>query len=358
GPHPVALRGGAAHRDPRHRRGDDRPVREVPGPDQARRRTDPGTHVVREGRRSPVRGAPPGARPHDRRFGAGGRGRHGHHRRVRPRHPAAAAPDPRGAGLPPRVPTRGPDVIGAAGSDELIAIPDPVDRDDLRTLLRALLRLDEATVVRLTDGGDGRMRAWARTPFGALVVRGLGGTCPGGDVVSGADHLLTELDVLARGDLQGRIDPGMPLTSSWQGLLPLTDRFDAVEVVPAQQLLDLTEAGRETARAHAGPAGLPPSLLDQETPTVGADGEAPAGPPPALLCQAPLPVGADGDGPVGVDLRTVFSVVMCGVIPERGGRAPEGEPVQVSTRGSWIRLDARYGTAFRHVDSLTLDPVR
>jgi len=227
-------------------------------------------------------------------------------------------------------------VIGAAGSDELIAIPDPVDRDDLRTLLRALLRLDEATVVRLTDGGDGRMRAWARTPFGALVVRGLGGTCPGGDVVSGADHLLTELDVLARGDLQGRIDPGMPLTSSWQGLLPLTDRFDVVEVVPAQVLLDLTEAGRETARANAGPAGLPPSLLDQET----------------------LTVGADGEDPVGVDMRTVFSVVMCGFIPERGGRAPEGEPVQVSTRGSWIRLDARYGTAFRHVDSLTLDPVR
>src|SRR5699024_5322719 len=82
--------------------------------------------------------------------------------------------------------------------------------------------------------------------------------------------------------------------------------------------------------------GLPPSLLDQET----------------------LTVGADGADPVGVDMRTVFSVVMCGFIPERGGRAPEGEPVQVSTRGSWIRLDARYGTAFRHVDSLPRDPDR
>lgn len=224
----------------------------------------------------------------------------------------------------------------AVGASDGIAVPDPADRDDLRTFLRKLLRLDEAAVVRLTGSGDGRMRVWARTPFGALVVRGLGGNCPGGDVVSGADHLLTELDLLPAGDLQGRIDPGMPLTSSWQGLLPLTDRFEAVEDVPAQVLLDLTESGRDTARDNAGPAGLPPSLLDQET----------------------LTVGADGDHPVGVDMRTVFSVVMCGFIPEREGRAPEGEPVRVSTRASWVRLDARYGTAFRHVDSLTLDPVR
>lgn len=225
---------------------------------------------------------------------------------------------------------------GDGGGDGRIAIPDPADRDDLRTLLRRLLRLDEATVVRLTDSGENRMRVWARTPFGALVVRGLGGHCPGGDVVSGADHLLTELDVLARGDLQGRIDPGMPLTSSWQGLLPVTDGFEPIEVIPAQVLLDLTESGRSVARENAGPAGLPPSLLDQEALSVSGD---------------------DGE-PVGVDMRTVFSVVMCGFVPERSGRAPEGEPVRVSTRGAWVRLDARYGTAFRRGDALTIDPVR
>lgn len=223
-----------------------------------------------------------------------------------------------------------------AGDDGMIVIPDPADRDDLRTFLRRLLRLDEATVVRLTDGGDERMRVWARTPFGSLVVRGLGGHCPGGDVVSGADHLLTELDVLARGDLQGRISPGMPLTSSWQGLLPQVDGFEAVEVIPAQVLLDLTESGRTVAQENAGPAGLPPSLLDQEA----------------------LTVDSEADEPVGVDMRTVFSMVMCGFIPERSGRAPQDEPVRVSTRGAWVRLDARYGTVFRRGDALTLDPVR
>ncbi|KAA0917398.1 hypothetical protein FQ137_12975 [Dietzia sp. ANT_WB102] len=218
----------------------------------------------------------------------------------------------------------------------MIRVPSPADRDDLRTLLRRLLRLDEAAVVRLTSGGDGRMRVWARTPFGALVVRGLGGDCPGGDVVAGADHLLTELDVLPRGDGDGLIDPGMPLLSAWQGLLPPSDGFHLVEDVPAQVLLDLTQSGREAARENAGPAGLPPSLLDQVA----------------------LTVRADTAKSVGVDMRTVFSVVMCGFVPEKAGRAPESEPVRVSERGAWLRLDARYGTVFRRTDSLTLEPLR
>lgn len=232
-----------------------------------------------------------------------------------------------------------PSVGGGEDSGHMV-VPDPADRDDLRTLLRRLLRLDEATVVRVTDGGvddrgGRRLRVWARTPFGALVVRGLGGTCPGGNVVAGADHLLTELDVLPRGDAEGRIDPGLPLTSSWQGLLPPVDGFAVVEDVPAQVLLDLAEAGRGAARESAGPAGLPPSLLDQRALTVGAETAA----------------------PVGVDMRTVFSAVMCGFVPERSGRAPDGEPVRVSTRGPWVRLDARFGTVFRRPDGLTLDPV-
>lgn len=224
-------------------------------------------------------------------------------------------------------------ILLGAGSGQ-IAVPDPADREDLRTLLRRLLRLDEATVVRLTSGSDGRMRVWARTPFGALVVRGLGGHCPGGDVVCGADHLLTQLDELPRGDRDGLIDPGMPLTSSWQGLLPPADGFQGVEDIPAQILLDLTESGRAAARENAGPAGLPPSLLDQEA----------------------LTVRADSEHPVGVDMRTVFSLVMCGFVPERAGRAPEGEPIRVSERGAWLRLDARYGSVFRRTDPLTLEP--
>lgn len=216
-----------------------------------------------------------------------------------------------------------------------LAVPDPSDRDDLRTLLRRLLKLDEATVVRVTESGDGLLRIWARTPFGPLVARGAGGASPGGDLVIAADHLLTELDVLPSGDRDGLLDPGMPMTSSWQGLLPPTDGFALVEEVPAQVLLDLAESGRDAARETSGPAGLPPSLLDQVA----------------------LTVGADTASPVGVDMRTVFSLATCGFIPERSGRAPEGELVRVSVRGPWVRLDARFGSAFRRPDSLTIDPV-
>lgn len=227
-------------------------------------------------------------------------------------------------------------MIPSGSADAMIRVPDPADRDDLRTLLRRVLRLDEASVVRLTTAGEGRLRVWARTPFGALVVRVLGGECPGGDVVCGADHLLTELDVLPRGDAEGLIDPGMPLLSAWQGLLPPTDGFQPVEDVPAQVLLDLTESGRTAARENAGPTGLPPSLLDQVA----------------------LTVRADTASPVGIDMRTVFSLVMCGFVPERAGRAPEGEPVRVSERGAWLRIDARYGTVYRRTDALTLEPLR
>lgn len=218
----------------------------------------------------------------------------------------------------------------------MIRIPEPADRDDLRILLRRLLRLDEAAVVRLTRDDPGTMRVWGRTPFGQLVVRTLRGQCPGGDVVAGADHLLTELDVLPRGDGEGLLDPGLPLLSAWQGILPPTDGFQQVEIIPAQVMLDLTEAGREAARESAGPAGLPPSLLDQEA----------------------LTLRADSASPLGVDMRSVFSLVMCGFVPEKAGRAPEGEPVRVSERGAWLRLDARYGTVFRRTDVLTLEPLR
>ena len=218
----------------------------------------------------------------------------------------------------------------------MLKVPEPTDRDDLRTLLRRLLRLDEAAVVRLTRDGEGGLRVWGRTPFGQLVVRALRGHCPGGDLVAGADHLLTALDVLPRGDRQGLVDPGLPMLSAWQGILPPTDGFSQVEIIPAQVLLDLTEAGREAARESAGPAGLPPSLLDQHA----------------------LTLRAESEHPVGVDMRTVFSLVMCGFVPEKAGRAPEDEPVRVSDRGAWLRLDARYGTVFRRTDALTLEPLR
>lgn len=217
-----------------------------------------------------------------------------------------------------------------------LALPDPVDRDDLRTLLRRLLRLDEAAVVRFTDAGDGALRVWGRTPFGAVVGRRVLGSVPGGDLVCGADALLTGLDVLPRGDSEGLVDPGLSMTSAWSGLVPPTDGFTPVEDVPARVLVDLDASGRRAAREDAGPAGLPPSLLDRVVLTAGADTATPA----------------------EVDMRAVFSLLACGFVPLRDGRAPEDEPVRVSTRGPWVRLDARYGTVYRRPETLPLSTTR
>ena len=222
-----------------------------------------------------------------------------------------------------------------APGSTVVAVPDPGDRDDLRTLLRRLLRIDEAAVVRFTDAGELTLRLWSRTPFGAIVSRRVTGTVSGGDLVCGADALLTGLDVLPRGDRDGHVDPGLTITSAWSGLLPPTEGFTPVEDIPAQVLLDLDTAGREVAREGAGPAGLPPSLLDRVV----------------------LTAGADTDCPAEVDMRAVFSLVACDFVPSRQGRTPEGEPVRVSVRGPWVRLDARYGTVYRRPESLPLSPV-
>ena len=219
------------------------------------------------------------------------------------------------------------------GGSAPVAIPSPVDREDLRTLLRRLLRMDESSVVRIADPGGGYLRVWSRTPFGALVSRVVVGTMPAGDVVCGADHLLGELDVLPRGDREGRLDPGMPLTSAWHGVLPPDGDFRVLDSVPAQVLLDLEASGKEAAR-DAGPLGLPPSLLDQTALTVRS---------------------RSGDS-VGVPMRSVFALTGCGFVPSSDGRAPEDEPVRVSVRGAWVRLDARYGTVHWRPESLPIDP--
>ena len=88
----------------------------------------------------------------------------------------------------------------------------------------------------------------------------------------------------------------------------------------------LTERGLEVAREHAGPHGLPTSLLDQVVLTV-----------------------TGGDTTVKVPLRCLFALSGMGFT---GG---EPDPVRVSATGSWLRLDARYGAvARRRVTSLPL----
>src|SRR5688500_18982361 len=95
-----------------------------------------------------------------------------------------------------------------------LRIPDPVDRDDLGAFTARVVRLDPTAPVRLL-AADGRVTAWAPTPFDALVTRTVRGTLLPADVTVAASALLTALAV----DRAPVVDPGAGGVL-WPGELP------------------------------------------------------------------------------------------------------------------------------------------
>jgi hypothetical protein len=197
-----------------------------------------------------------------------------------------------------------------------LLVPDADDRNDLGTFVGRAVRLDPAALVRLR-GSDGRVTAWATTPFDVLVTRSVPGTVDPADVTAPATALLTALSV----ERAATVDPGAG--GLWQGLLPPDDGWAVVDTVPSAELERLTERGLALAREHAGPLGPPASLLDQTVLTVsGGRGAA-----------------------VKVPLRCLFALSGMGFL----GASSDGEDeiVRVSATTTWLRLDARYGAVVR-----------
>ncbi|SHK95016.1 hypothetical protein SAMN05443637_1156 [Pseudonocardia thermophila] len=200
-----------------------------------------------------------------------------------------------------------------------LALAETADRTDLGAFVARVVRLDATATVRLR-AVDGHVTAWATTPFDVLATRTVAGTLEPPDVTAPASALLTALTVV-RSEV---VDPG-PGTL-WPAELPPESGWTLVDEVPAAEIERLTERGLEVAREHAGPHGLPTSLLDQVVLTV-----------------------TGGDTTVKVPLRCLFALSGMGFT---GG---EPDPVRVSATGSWLRLDARYGAvARRRVTSLPL----
>ena len=83
--------------------------------------------------------------------------------------------------------------------------------------------------------------------------------------------------------------------------------------------------------------GMPPSLLDQKVLTVsGGTGEAAVDSGEGQSQETSKSV-------VDVTMRDVFALCTMGFIPEQ---PDEKEPVRVSTKGRWHRLDGRFGSIF------------
>jgi len=195
-----------------------------------------------------------------------------------------------------------------------LAVPDPVDRDDLAVFAGRAVRLDAAVAVRLR-GVPGRVEAWAQTPFDALVTRGVPGELEPADVTVAGSDLLAALSVVGGASL----DPGTRVDERWRGPLPTVSEWTRLDDVPSAELDGLAERGITAAR-EGDPSGRPSA---------------------GLLDQVVLSVSGEGDE-VRVPMRCVFALAGMGFLG-----AGSADAVRVSTAGGWLRLDARGGAVVR-----------
>lgn len=200
----------------------------------------------------------------------------------------------------------------------LLGVPGPADRADLGTFVGRAVRLDPGATVRLC-AADGRVTAWATTPFDVLATRSVPGTLEPDDAAVTAVALLTALSV-ARDEV---VDPGPG--APWRAPLPPPEAWGLVHPVPAAELVAITDRALERARGIAGPHGPPPELLDEAAFTIGGGVSA-------------------GERPVRVPLRCLFALSGLGLLG--AGEGPD-ETVGVSAVRGWLRLDARHGAVVR-----------
>ena len=224
--------------------------------------------------------------------------------------------------------------MSASLAAPVLAVPDPVERDDLAVFVARAVRLEPGAAVRLRArpdaGGPDRVDAWAPTPFDALVTRAAHGTVAPRDVTVTGSDLLAALSVAGGAS----VDPGRPVDERWRGPVPASATWTVVDDVPGDVLDGLAERGVAAAR-DGDPSGRPSAaLLDQVVLTVRGSGE------------------EDRGEEVRVPMRCVFALAGMGFLGADAG------PVRVSTGGGWLRLDARGGAVVRRRHaSLDLRPV-
>lgn len=188
----------------------------------------------------------------------------------------------------------------------------------LTALLSRALALDAQVSARIQEVGEGQLDVFVTTPFDAIASRRTSGstTHPGATVSARA-----MLDALKA----GAAEVGPARDAAWPGALPPASGFIAREEVPIGVARRLADEGRNLARQFSGPAGPPRSLLDGVV----------------------LTADADSDAPVEIPMRMIFACTALGLIP--GFEAPAEIPrhMRVSTSGSWVRLDAPFGSVYR-----------
>ena len=188
----------------------------------------------------------------------------------------------------------------------------------LTALLSRALALDAQASARIQEVGEGQLDVFVTTPFDAIASRRTSGstTHPGATVSA-----RTMLDALK----SGAAEVGPARDAAWPGALPPASGFIAREEVPIGVARRLADEGRNLARQFSGPAGPPRSLLDGVV----------------------LTADADSDAPVEIPMRMIFACTALGLIPGFEASAEIPRHLRVSTSGSWVRLDAPFGSVYR-----------
>ena len=188
----------------------------------------------------------------------------------------------------------------------------------LTALLSRALALDAQASARIQKVGEGQLDVFVTTPFDAIASRRTSGTTTHPGATVSARDLLDALK-------SGEAEVGPARDAAWPGALPPASGFIAREEVPIGVARRLADEGRNLARQFSGPAGPPRSLLDGVV----------------------LTADADSDNPVEIPMRMIFACTSLGLIP--GFEAPAEIPrhLRVATSGSWVRLDAPFGSVYR-----------
>ena len=276
----------------------------------------------------------------------------------------------------------GASAAGASTGGESLVVHDVAALTNLGVLARKAVALDAQALIRVralpagspddlvaSSRPAGVARVWATTPFGPVACRTMA-ISPGRD---GRDDVVVRADAVSAvtGDARSvpQLDAAVPMTlecgaaadSSWPGSVPVDGGWTVVDAVPAAVFRDLEARARGVAKEESGPQGLPTSLLDQKVLTVRgarpADAAGNEGGPNAGVVgreggataagrEAGATAGAAerDDGPVAeISMREVFALCAMGFIPVKPSA---DEPVRVSVKGRWRRLDGRFGSVY------------
>lgn len=189
------------------------------------------------------------------------------------------------------------------------------------------LRMDPGAMVRLVHARENGTDLLISTPLGCIAAQWIPAIVSEDGVVVAADPLASQLAAVASGEnpAHSPLQLGGRLDMLWTGTAPPESGWTVVDAIPGVDVRQLFEQVRQEVEAHAGPAGLPPSLLDQ----------------PLLRLTSRTQTGI-----IEIPGSVVAALDGLGLVAEPREELRAHDRIRVSVTGSWIRVDALLGTVY------------